>query len=110
MRKTWPWLAIVPAAACFLANQAGSSAPSPAPERHRSPADLAILPGGQRALTANHTADSVSLVDLAAGKVLTEQACGRKPAGVACAPNGLRAAVSNLWSGTVTLLEIRGTT
>jgi DNA-binding beta-propeller fold protein YncE len=77
-------------------------------EKHRSPIDLAVLPGGQRALTANHTADSVSLIDLPAGKVLAEQAVGCKPSAVACARDGKRAAVSNLWSQTVTLLEIDG--
>lgn len=83
------------------------SAPKPSPEIHRSPIDVAVLPGGKRALAANHTADSVSLVDLVEGKVLAEQACGRKPAAVACSRDGRNAAVSNLWSGTVTLLNVR---
>jgi YVTN family beta-propeller protein len=65
-----------------------------------------VLPGGQRVLTANHTADSVSLVDVAHGKVLAEQRCGRRPCAVAVTPDGKRAAVSNLWSSTVTLLEV----
>src|SRR5262245_40016006 len=77
-------------------------------EKQRSPIDLAVLPGGHRALTANHTADSVSLVDLTSGKVLAEQSVGHKPAAVACARDGKRAAVSNLWSQSVTLLEIDG--
>jgi cytochrome c peroxidase len=89
----------------LLAAGRGDS-PQPPPARHRSPIDLVVLPGGQRALTANHTADSVSLVDLEQGKVLAEQPCGRKPAAVACSPDGTRAAVANLWSGTVTLLAI----
>jgi hypothetical protein len=80
--------------------------PAPPAEKHRSPIDLAVLPGGKRALTANHTADSVSLVDLEQGKVLAEQPCGRKPAAVACSADGTRAAVGNFWSGTVTFLEI----
>jgi YVTN family beta-propeller protein len=57
-------------------------------------------------LTANHTADTVSLVDISAGKVLAEVRVGKKPIAVACSPDGTRAAVSNLWSGTITLLEI----
>jgi DNA-binding beta-propeller fold protein YncE len=69
---------------------------------------VAVLPGGRYALTANHTADSVSLVDLEAGKVVRELACGRRPAAVACSADGRRAAVSNLWSGTVTLFAVRG--
>jgi cytochrome c peroxidase len=77
---------------------------------HRSPMDVALLPGGRLALTANHTADSLSLVDLSAGKVLTELPCGRKPVAVACSPDGRHAAVSNLWSGTLTLFDVEGTT
>jgi DNA-binding beta-propeller fold protein YncE len=77
-------------------------------EPHRSPIDLTLLPGGRQALAANHTSDSVSLIDLEEGKVLSEQACGHKPAAVACSRDGKRAAISNLWSGTVTLLEIDG--
>jgi DNA-binding beta-propeller fold protein YncE/mono/diheme cytochrome c family protein len=67
---------------------------------------LVLLPG-ERALTANHTADTVSLVDLKEGKVLAEQRCGRKPVAVACSRDGRRAAVSNLWSRSVTLLEVQ---
>src|SRR5437899_1970056 len=77
----------------------------PAAERHRSPADLAVLPGTRRVLTANHTSDSASLVDLDEGKVLAELPCGRRPSAVACSRDGRRAAVSNLWSGTLTLFE-----
>jgi cytochrome c peroxidase len=83
------------------------SEPKPQPEPHRSPIDVIVMPAGKRALTANHTADSVSLVDLAAGTVLAEQGCGHKPVAVACSRDGRRAAVSNLWSGTFTLLEVR---
>ncbi len=79
-------------------------------EPHRSPVDVALLPGGRLALTANHTADSVSLVDLPAGKVLAELPCGRRPVAVACSPDGRHVAVSNLWSGTLSLFEVEGTT
>jgi cytochrome c peroxidase len=65
-----------------------------------------LLPGG-RVLTANHTADSVSLLDLETGKVLAEERCGRKPSAVACSRDGTRAVISNLWSSTVSLLEVR---
>jgi cytochrome c peroxidase len=75
---------------------------------HRSPIDLAILPDGRRAVTANHTSDSLSLVDLRAGGVLAEAACGRKPSAVACSPDGRRVAVTELWSGTLSLFEMAG--
>ncbi len=89
-------------AACLLAAR-GPAGPQGS---HRSPTDLSLLPGGRLALTANHAADSVSLVDLAEGKVLAEQPCGRRPAAIACAPDGRLAAVSNLWSGTLSLFRI----
>jgi len=73
---------------------------------HRSPVGLVLLPDGKRALTANHTSDSVSLVDIVAGKVLAEVRCGKKPIAVACSPDGKRAAVSSLWSGTISLVEV----
>jgi YVTN family beta-propeller protein len=75
-------------------------------EPHRSPTALALLPDGRRVLTVNHTADSASLIDLRAGKVLAEVRCGRKPVAVACSPDGRRAAVSNLWSGSLSLFEV----
>src|SRR5579872_6669417 len=81
-------------------------AAEPRAEPHRSPVDVALLPDG-RAVCANHTADSVSLVDLRGGKALAEAACGHKPAAIACTRDGKRAAVSNLWDGTVTLFEVR---
>jgi WD40 repeat protein len=71
---------------------------------------VAIVPGGRYAVTANHTADTASLIDLAEGKVLAEATCGHKPAAVACSRDGRRIAVSNLWSSSLTLLELQGTT
>jgi YVTN family beta-propeller protein len=81
-------------------------APATVPERHRSPADIAILPDGRRALTANHTTDTVSLVDLDSGKVLAEVACGRKPVAIVRSADGRRVAVSNHWSDSVSLFEV----
>ncbi len=97
-------------AGCLLVACLSAAAPGPAPrpEQHRSPIDLVLLPGGRLALTANHTADSVSLVDLEDGKVLAEQPCGRRPAAVACSPDGRLAAVGNLWSGSLSLFAVEG--
>jgi DNA-binding beta-propeller fold protein YncE len=107
MRKI-PWLVVAAALGSLVygGDQEPRSSRETRPEPHRSPADVAVLPGGRLALTANHTSDSASLVDLAGGKMLAEHACGHKPAAVACSPDGRRAAVSNLWSGTLTLLEV----
>jgi cytochrome c peroxidase len=103
-------LALGAAALLSLGRPARPAAPPPRPEPHRSPTDLALLPDGRHALTANHTADSASLLDLRAGKVLAEAACGHKPSAVACSRDGRRAAVSNLWSGSVSLFEVAGAT
>lgn len=84
------------------------SAPPVTPETHRSPMDVAVLPDGHRAVTANFTADSASLIDIRQGTVLAEVSCGRKPAGVACSPDGRRVAVSNSWSSTVSLFDVVG--
>src|SRR5262245_57293610 len=108
MKKLWLWLALALCPFSPSSERPVQSAAEPRSEPHRSPVDVAILPGGQRALTANHTSDSVSLIDLTRGKVLAERSCGHKPAAVACSADGRRAAVSNLWSGTITLLEVRG--
>ena len=83
-----------------------NSAPLARIESHRSPIDVAVLPDGRRAITANFGADSASLVDLELGTVLAEVVCGRKPAGVAISPDGKRAAVSNSWSNTVSLFNV----
>jgi cytochrome c peroxidase/DNA-binding beta-propeller fold protein YncE len=96
-------LFLIPGAALHPAAPPLSGEPA---EAHRSPIDLVLLPDGRRALTANHTAGSVSLLDLADGKVLCEAAAGDRPAGVGCSPDGKRAAVSNLWDGSVTVFDL----
>ena len=104
MRK---WLAAAPALlTAALLTSGRPAAPEPRDEPHRSPTDLALLPDGRRAVTANHTSDSASLVDLVAGKVLAEADCGRKPAAVAASRDGRRAAVANLWAGSVSLFDV----
>ncbi len=106
MRRTAFCLMVTVLVCCLGAQRTLRYAPASTPERHRSPIDIVVLPGGQLALTANHTSDSVSLVDLRTGKLIAEQACGRRPAGVACSRDGRRAAVSNSWSGTLTFLQV----
>jgi YVTN family beta-propeller protein len=108
MKKLLAALLLALCPLCIFTDQPLRSAPDAKVERHRSPADIAVLPGAQRAVTANQTSDSVSLIDLAAGKVLAEQPCGKQPAGVAGSRDGRRVAVSNFWSGTVNLFEVKG--
>src|SRR6185437_15358138 len=49
----------------------------------RSPVDLVLSADEQWAVTANETSASISLVDLASGRVATELSCGAHPAAVA---------------------------
>jgi YVTN family beta-propeller protein len=77
---------------------------------HRSPTHLVLLPDGRRVLTANHTSDTASLVDIQDGKVLAEVGCGKRPVAVACTADGKHAAVSNLWSASVTLFDVEAST
>jgi YVTN family beta-propeller protein len=77
---------------------------APGPDPDRSPGDLALSPDGRWALTANRTSASVSLVDLAEGKVVAEVAVGRQPTGIDW--RGGTAVVANLQDDTATLLEV----
>jgi DNA-binding beta-propeller fold protein YncE len=97
-------MALGVASACALAlSRADDSPPGP----HRSPFDVAVTPDGRFALTANTTAGSLSLVDIAAGRVLAELPCGRHPTAVAITPDGRQAAVSNWLSGCVAWFELQ---
>src|SRR5437588_10633775 len=86
MRPTCIFLILLPA----LMSPGPAPLPGPAragqqvPAGFRSPIDVAIVPGGKYALTANHTSHSVSLIELASGKVVAEESCGQKPSALAC--------------------------
>ena len=95
-------------AICILCQcQKPSVADGPArTEPHRSPIDIALLDEGRRAVVVNHTADSISLLDLQSGTIHDEKSAGRRPAAVAMHPNGKLLAVSNHWSHDVALFQI----
>jgi YVTN family beta-propeller protein len=75
-------------------------------EPHRSPIALALSSDGDRLLTANQTAGSVSLIDTRSGRVLDEVATGEKPAGVALSPDGTRGAVTHWYGYDLAILEV----
>ena len=74
------------------------------PGPDRSPMDLALSPDAGWAVTANATSDTVSLVDLSAGKVVAEVPVGKRPFAVAL--SGKLAVVTNTLSDSITLLEV----
>ena len=75
-------------------------------EPHRSPIALAVSADGTRLLVANQTADSVSLVDVKAAKVLDETKTGHKPAGVALSKDGRRGVVAHWYGYDVAILNV----
>ena len=88
---------------CCLAFAIGAS--SIAAELDRSPVDVALSPDGTWLATANQTSNTVSLVNLADGRVLDEKPCGRRPTALALAPDGQTLVVSGSYSGELTLLK-----
>lgn len=96
------------ALALLAAERSGSVADTKvAADVDRSPIALALSSDGSRILTANQTANSVSLVDPVAGKVLDEIATGDRPAGIAIAPDGKSAVVTHWYGYDVAFLDIR---
>ena len=73
----------------------------------RSPVDLLLTTDGKWLLTANQTSASVSLINLASGKVVSEIPCGERPTALAITPDGKTALVSGTFSHDLTLLSLK---
>ncbi|MCI0357949.1 MAG: beta-propeller fold lactonase family protein [Planctomycetaceae bacterium] len=82
--------------------------PAFADEPDRSPVDLLLGPNDAWLAAVNQTADTISLVRTADGKVLDEEPVGDHPSGIALAPDGKTLLVSCHYSGEVVLLEVQG--
>jgi DNA-binding beta-propeller fold protein YncE len=78
-------------------------------EKDRSPMDVVLTPDGKFAVTANRTAGTVSLVDLVAGKVVSEVATDREPFALAMSGDGKTVAVTNYDAGTLSFLTVETT-
>jgi YVTN family beta-propeller protein len=102
------FLLVLLTASLFLTPSSGTAdhASKSAEERHRSPIALALSTDGTRLLTANQTANSVSLVDLKAGTVLDEVETGEKPVAVAFAPDGRWAVVAHWYDYDIAILKV----
>jgi DNA-binding beta-propeller fold protein YncE/cytochrome c553 len=110
-------LAALPLLALGAAIAPGRQAPAPAPtvslpsaERDRSPSDVALSADGKRAVTANRTAGTLSVVALESGAVSREIPVGGEPFALALTPDGRNAAVSCLADDTLTLVPLDGKT
>jgi YVTN family beta-propeller protein len=95
-------------AAAILAISSSEVKSAPASDLDRSPIDLAISRDGRWAVTANNSSDTVSLVDLEAGKAVDEVRVGKRPFGIAVSPDGRSAVVTNCWSNSLSILGIDG--
>jgi DNA-binding beta-propeller fold protein YncE len=90
---------------CVGAAEAARRSTPPALAAFRSPFDLELV-GDRWLVTANATSDSVSLLDLAAGRVVDERPVGLRPTAVAAAGPGAALVVASE-AGDVVRLEVR---
>jgi DNA-binding beta-propeller fold protein YncE len=79
-----------------------------AAEKDRSPVDLILTKDEQWLLTANQTAGTVSLVEVATGKVQQEIVVGDKPSALVFTPDEQQVLVANAYSGEVVFLNWQG--
>lgn len=108
-----PWLTFLAGLAfvsvsLFPEPPPASTPPSAAANPDRSPVDLLLTRDERLAVTANQTSGTVSLLDLASGKVLQELPCGERPAALAFTPDQSRLLVSCTYSGEVVLFRFDG--
>ncbi|MFN4261456.1 MAG: beta-propeller fold lactonase family protein [Gemmataceae bacterium] len=76
----------------------------------RSPCDLVLTRDEQWLLTANQTANTVSLVRLDTGQVTAEVPVGERPSALVLTPDERYVLVSGTFSGDLTILERKGDT
>ena len=72
----------------------------------RSPVDLTMSPDARWLVTANQTSDSISLIEIATGKVVDELVCGSHPVDLDFTPDGKQILVTAKWSGTLHVFSI----
>ena len=103
------WLAPLPALLLFAFLRPEPTVSAPPAEKDRSPSDVALTGDGRRAVTANATSDTASLVDLAEGKLVAETRVGKRPFAVALSRDNRRALVTNWLSDSVSVLDVSPT-
>jgi DNA-binding beta-propeller fold protein YncE len=82
-----------------------STSPAPATV-DSSPVDFVLNADESRAVTVNQTANSISLVDMASGTILSEIPCGDRPSNVALSPDGRRVLATASYSGELITYEL----
>jgi len=84
---------------------AAEAADAPA-AKYRSPNAICLSVDGRWAYVVNMTSDTVSVLDIAARKVVAEIPVGRSPADAACAPDGRTLYVTNGHGSSVTVVDL----
>ncbi|MGF1580790.1 MAG: cytochrome c peroxidase [Gemmataceae bacterium] len=74
-------------------------------ESDRSPVDLWLTNDERWLLTVNQTSATVSLVDIASGKVVAEVPCGEKPSALAVTSDNKRVLVTGTYGGDLTAYD-----
>ena len=93
-------------AANRLAAQVVNQQTLPQQSGHRSPVDLALSADGTWLVTANETSNSISLIDVDAGRVIDELACGENPATVTICLDGQHVLVCCHYSGELMVVGV----
>ncbi len=75
----------------------------------RSPVDLVLTPDERYLITVNQTSASLSLIEVATGRVVQEVPCGEHPTAIAITPDGSRVLVSCAYAGTVEAFDVAPT-
>src|SRR5688572_27526263 len=105
---------VVAAAATFVFGQSSLTGSDVHADEQRaqvvpgcSPVDLVLTPDETRIVTANQFANSISLVDVASGKVVAEAPCGDRPSNVAITPDGRRVLATASYSGELVVYSLQ---
>ena len=77
---------------------------------YKSPLDVAFSPDGRFAYVVNQTADSLSVIDTGAGKVVKEIPVGAEPSALAVAPDGKTVFVANTLAHSISFVDPAGGT
>ncbi|MBS0210051.1 MAG: hypothetical protein JSS27_13970 [Planctomycetes bacterium] len=95
-------LGAVPACAATPAERQGAAGA----HVDRSPVDLVLTADERFLITANQTSSTLSLIDVASGKVIDEAPCDEYPRALCLAPGKARVLVSCAYAGTVEIFDI----
>ncbi|MCO5081359.1 MAG: beta-propeller fold lactonase family protein [Rhizobiaceae bacterium] len=85
-----------------------ASGPVPTIDVGSHPAHVIADPAGERAFVSNSGDDTVSVIELATGRTVTEIATGDYPHGLRMSPDGGTIYVANVEDGTVSVIDVQG--